>query len=40
MKPIALGDFTIRKFVESTGNISAPAEVFSSPTFRFLDPVE
>ncbi|MDB5394513.1 MAG: fold metallo-hydrolase [Rhodospirillales bacterium] len=29
MKPIALGDFTIRKFVESTGNMGVPAGVFS-----------
>jgi glyoxylase-like metal-dependent hydrolase (beta-lactamase superfamily II) len=28
MRPIALGDFTIRKFVESTGNMGVPAGVF------------
>ena len=28
MKPIALGDFTIRKFVESTGNMGVPAAAF------------
>jgi glyoxylase-like metal-dependent hydrolase (beta-lactamase superfamily II) len=28
MKPIALGDFTIRKFVESAGNMPVPAAAF------------
>jgi glyoxylase-like metal-dependent hydrolase (beta-lactamase superfamily II) len=28
MKPIALGDFTIRKFVESTGNMDLPSAIF------------
>ena len=28
MNPIALGDFTIRKFVESTGNMGVPAAIF------------
>lgn len=28
MQPIALGDFTIRKFVESTGNMAVPAMAF------------
>src|ERR1035438_8009262 len=28
MKPITLGDFTIRKFVESTGNMGVPSAAF------------
>ena len=28
MQPIALGDFTIRKFVESVGNMEVPAQAF------------
>jgi glyoxylase-like metal-dependent hydrolase (beta-lactamase superfamily II) len=29
MRPITLGDFTIRKFVESAGNMGVPAEIFA-----------
>jgi glyoxylase-like metal-dependent hydrolase (beta-lactamase superfamily II) len=29
MKPIAVGDFIIQKFVESTGNMEVPAAIFS-----------
>ena len=29
MQPITLGDFTIRKFVESVGNMPVPAQAFA-----------
>jgi glyoxylase-like metal-dependent hydrolase (beta-lactamase superfamily II) len=32
MQPIALGDFTIRKFVESTGNMPVPMQVLDGMT--------
>jgi glyoxylase-like metal-dependent hydrolase (beta-lactamase superfamily II) len=32
MQPIALGDFTIRKFVESTGNMEVSAQAFAGLT--------
>ena len=45
MLPIRLGDFTIRKFVESTGNVEVPAAMFAGMTdarfaelARALDP--
>ncbi len=45
MLPIKLGDFTIRKFVESTGNMEVPAAMFAGMTdarfaelVRVLDP--
>jgi len=37
MQPIALGDFTIRKFVESSGNMGVPAEMFAGLTPDLLD---
>ena len=36
MQPITLGDFTIRKFVESTGNMPVPAEIFAGLTAERL----
>jgi glyoxylase-like metal-dependent hydrolase (beta-lactamase superfamily II) len=36
MQPITLGDFTIRKFVESIGNLPVPAEIFDGMTAERL----
>ena len=37
MQPITLGDFTIRKFVESVGNMPIPAHAFAGLTAEHLE---
>jgi glyoxylase-like metal-dependent hydrolase (beta-lactamase superfamily II) len=37
MQPIALGDFKIRKFVESTGNVTVPMHMFADMTEARFD---
>ena len=37
MRPITLGDFTIRKFVESVGDMPIPAQAFAGLTPERLE---